>query len=323
MCGRNEAKAYLQKGELRLVRCRHCGMIYVNPVPGEFASGEYYDRAGSDYYLSPAKLESDYAAVRFERELRLFREHCQRGAVLDVGCSSGAFLFQLNQRFPGCYQVLGTDVSGPPLDYAESRGVPVIRGDFLEQELNRRRFDAVTFWAVLEHLAVPQQFLAKAASVLKPGGLCYVLVPNMKSLAARSLGARYRYVYPQHLNYFTKATLTKLVEEHFSLIAFSSTHFNPMVIWQDWRGGGREVSNRERAQLLQRTTSYKQNPLLRPLKALYALAERTLGVLNLADNLALVLRTRARDQEGNNSNSVATARNGAKLRRWMGQGPSV
>jgi 2-polyprenyl-3-methyl-5-hydroxy-6-metoxy-1,4-benzoquinol methylase len=292
VCGRNEAEAYLQKGELRLVRCRRCGMIYVNPVPGEFASGEYYDRAGSDYYLSPAKLESDYAAVRFERELRLFRKHCQGGAVLDVGCSSGAFPFQLNQRFPGVYQVLGTDVSGAPLDYAESRGVPVIRGDFLEQEFNGRKFDAVTFWAVLEHLAAPQQFLTKAASVLKPGGLCYVLVPNMKSLAARSLGARYRYVYPQHLNYFTKATLTKLVGERFSLIAFSSTHFNPIGIWQDWRGGGGEVSNRERAQLLQRTTSYKQNPLLRPVKALYALAERTLGVLNLADNLALVLRTR-------------------------------
>ena len=209
VCGRSEAEAYLQKGELRLVRCRHCGMIYVNPVPGEFVSGEYYDWAGSDYYLSSAKLESDYSAVRFERELRLFREHCQGGAVLDVGCSSGAFLFQLNQRFPGCYQTLGTDVSGPPLDYAESRGVPVIRGDFLEQGLDGRKFEAVTFWAVLEHLAAPQQFLAKAASVLKPDGLCFVLVPNMKSLAARSLGARYRYIYPQHLNYFTKATLDR------------------------------------------------------------------------------------------------------------------
>jgi 2-polyprenyl-3-methyl-5-hydroxy-6-metoxy-1,4-benzoquinol methylase len=290
VCWRSEAEAYLQKGELRLVRCRHCGMIYVNPVPGEFASGEYYDRAGSDYYLSSAKLESDYSAVRFERELRLFREHCQGGAVLDVGCSSGAFLFQLNQRFPGCYQTLGTDVSGPPLDYAESRGVPVIRGDFLEQGLDGRKFEAVTFWAVLEHLAAPQQFLAKAASVLKPDGLCFVLVPNMKSLAARSLGARYRYIYPQHLNYFTKATLMKLVGESFSVIEFRSTHFNPVVIWQDWRGGGKEVSNRERAQLLRRTTSYKQDPLLRPVKALYAFTERTLGVLNLADNLAMVLQ---------------------------------
>jgi 2-polyprenyl-3-methyl-5-hydroxy-6-metoxy-1,4-benzoquinol methylase len=268
-------------------------MIYADPVPGEFASGEYYDRAGTDYYLSPAKLESDYAAVRFERELRLFRKQCQSGAVLDVGCSSGAFLYQLNQRFPGCYQVLGTDVSGAPLDYAESRGIAVVRGNFLEQEFGGRQFDAVSFWAVLEHLAAPHLFLAKASLVLKPDGLCFVLVPNMSSLAARALGARYRYIYPQHLNYFTKATLTKMVEAQFSISQLSTTHFNPIVIWQDWRGGGKEVSNRERGQLLQRTTAYKQSPLLRPVKVLYALAEKTLGALNLADNLVVVLRKKA------------------------------
>ena len=109
-------------------------MIYANPIPAAMASGAFYDAAGKDYYLSPAKLESDYADVRFERELRLFRKHCPRGAVLDVGCSSGAFLFQLNKRWPGDYEILGTDVSGPPLDYAESRGVPVVRGDFLQMD---------------------------------------------------------------------------------------------------------------------------------------------------------------------------------------------
>src|ERR1017187_1234546 len=290
VCGGNAPAAYLQKSELRLVRCRRCSMIYANPVPAEFASGQYYDQAGADYYLSPAKLESDYAAVRFERELRLFHKHCQGGAMLDVGCSSGAFLFHLNQRFPGRYQVLGTDVSGPPLDYAESRGVAVLRGSFLELDFGQKRFDAVTFWAVMEHLLEPKPFLAKAGSVLKPNGLCFVLVPNMKSLAARSLGARYRYIYPQHLNYFTKATLAKLVEPRFLVIEFSSTHFNPIVIWQDWRGGGKDVSNRERAELLQRTTAYKQKPLLKPVKALYKLTEMALSALTLADNVVAVLR---------------------------------
>jgi 2-polyprenyl-3-methyl-5-hydroxy-6-metoxy-1,4-benzoquinol methylase len=293
VCGRDQAEGFLQKGELRLVRCRACTMIYANPVSNEFASGAYYDRAGADYYLSPAKLESDYAAVRFERELRLFRRRCQGGRVLDVGCSSGAFLYQLNQRFPGSYETVGTDASGPPLDYAESRGVNVVRGNFLEQDFGARQFDAVTFWAVLEHLAAPQQFLAKAASVLKPDGLCFVLVPNMKSLAARALGGSYRYIYPQHLNYFTKLTLTRLVSGQFTLLERGSTHFNPIILWQDWRGGGKEVSNQARAQLLQRTTAYKRSPLLLPLKALYSLAEKALGALTLADNLVVVLRRKA------------------------------
>lgn len=67
-------------------------MIYANTVATEMATGSFYDSAG-DEYLSPDKLESDYANVRFQRELHLFRSHCPGGSVLDVGCSSGAFLY--------------------------------------------------------------------------------------------------------------------------------------------------------------------------------------------------------------------------------------
>ncbi len=265
-------------------------MVYANPVPEEFASGKYYDQTASDYYLSPAKLWSDYSDVRFERELRLFRKHCASGAVLDVGCSTGGFLYQLRKRFPAWYEILGTDASGPALDYAESRGVPVVRGDFMEQQFAGKQFDALTFWAVLEHVIEPRAYLERAWALLKPGGLCFVLAPNLQSLAARVLGGRYRYIYPQHLNYFTKATLMQLAGDRFLVSTLCSTHFNPVVIWQDWRQQGAEVSNQERGELLKRTTGCKQNPLLKPVKGLYHFAERTLGAFNLADNLAVVLK---------------------------------
>ena len=291
VCDGNAAQPHWQKGDLRIVRCGTCGMVYANPVPSEMASGEFYDTAGSDYYLSPAKLESDYADVRFDRELRLFRQHCPCGSVLDVGCSSGAFLFQLRKRWPTDYKLLGTDVSGPPLDYTESRGVPVVRGDFLQNPEFRAPFDALTFWAVIEHLAEPKKFLAKAQTLLKPGGLCFVLVPNIRSLATRLLGAKYRYVYAQHLNYFSASTLTQLGKRAgFAVVGTRFTHFNPVVIWQDWRGGGREISNTERAELLKQTTGLKQKPWMKPVKWLYGLTEKILGAAGLADNVIVVLR---------------------------------
>src|SRR5215813_12839470 len=114
VCGSTEFQPQLEKHGLKIVRCARCSMLFANPVPAEFASGQYYDTTGAEYYLSPAKLESDYASVRFERELKLFRRHCQSGAVLDVGCASGAFLYQLKHRFPDAYEILGTDVSGAP-----------------------------------------------------------------------------------------------------------------------------------------------------------------------------------------------------------------
>ena len=267
-------------------------MVFANPASADYVSGAYYAEAGSSYYLLEAKLESDYADVRFERELRLFRRFAQRGAVLDVGCSSGAFLYQLQRRFGSDYQVLGTDVSGPPLDFAEQKGVAVIRGDFPEHDFGDRRFDAITFWAVLEHLADPGRFLDKAKSLLKAEGLVFVLVPNFRSLATRLLGVRYRYIYPQHLNYFTRETLSHLVEPRFTVVKCAQTHFNPIVIWQDWRNRGRTISNQERANLLQKTTAYKQRKGMAPLRLVYRLAEKGLSGLGLADNLVMVLRNR-------------------------------
>jgi len=293
VCQADEAAPRLVKGCLRLARCQRCSMVYASPVPEDFATGAYYDELGAGFYLSPAKLEGDYAETRFNRELRLFRARCPRGSVLDVGCSSGAFLFHLRARFPADYQILGTDISGPPLDYAESRGVPVRRVDFLAAQFGDWRADAITFWAVLEHLDKPRAFIEKAASLLKPEGLCFVLVPNLDSLAMRLLKERYRYIYPQHLNYFSRATLLRMVEPWFHLVEARATHFNPVVIWQDWRGGGREVSNQERADLLKRTTAYKRNAWLAPVRLFYQLLENGLARFQLADNLVLVLRRRA------------------------------
>lgn len=294
VCGAERATPCWRKGALQVVRCLDCGMRYVNPAPGAQVSGQAYaDRAA--YYLSADKLAGDLAPSRFERELRLFRRYCPGGSVLDVGCSTGGFLHQLQQRFPGEYQVLGLDVVEGALAHAQRLGIPTLHGSFLAVDLRPARFDAVTFWAVLEHVPEPRRFLAQAAAVLKPGGHCFVLVPNADSLAHRLLGARYRYVMADHLNYFTAATLRRLASSEPALewVKLTGSHFNPVVLWQDlWRGDA-EVSDSDRARLLRRTTAWKQSRALAPLRRLYAAVERALAWAGLADNLMLVLCRRA------------------------------
>ena len=275
-------------------------MVYANPIEEDLATGQFYDHLATPFYLSPDKLGSDYAPVRFERELKLFRRLCQRGRVLDVGCSTGAFLAQLQRRFGTEYEVLGTDVAGPALDYAEAKGVPVLRESYLTAGFNGRRFGAVTFWAVLEHLPNPGAFLSRTALVLEPGGLCFILVPNFQCLAVRLLGSKYRYILPQHLNYFTAATLARLVEREprLRLIYSGSSHFNPLVILQDWKRREQPVSDEERAKLLKRTTGYKENLALKPIKWALAAVETMLARLNLADNIVIVLQKAGNDVEG-------------------------
>lgn len=273
---------------MRIVRCRSCAMVYADEVPEPFASGAFYKER--PFYLLPQKLRSDYAVVRFERELCLFRRWCASGAVLDVGCSTGGFLRQLTTRYPQDYTVLGCDLPGPALDHAATQGVRVTREPFLE--MKEKRFDAITFWAVLEHLPEPKKFLTHAAHLLKPGGLCFVLTPNMQSLAVRLLGRRYRYIMPEHLNYFILGTLMAMARSlnAFEVVESGSTHFNPAVIWQDLLTSRLSVLDAERAQLLERTTAWKQSRWLTPLRWLYAGVERGLGTLSLADNIFVVLR---------------------------------
>jgi 2-polyprenyl-3-methyl-5-hydroxy-6-metoxy-1,4-benzoquinol methylase len=292
VCEANESAKLFTKGALTVVRCTACSMVFANPIDEELISGVYYDQLANPFYLSPDKLQSDYATVRFERELKLFRKFCPRGAALDVGCSTGAFLFQVKQRFGNDYAVTGIDVSGPALAHAEQQGITVIREPFLTADFKEQRFSAVTFWAVLEHLAQPGDFLARTASLLETGGVCFILVPNFQSLATRLLGKKYRYIFPQHVNYFTVRTLKQLVatRPEFQVVHVGSTHFNPLVIFQDWRKPRDFVPDEERAKLLKRTTAYKQNPAMKPVKGAIALIEKSLGALTLADNITMVLR---------------------------------
>jgi len=289
VCDGRETRPHWRKGDVTLVQCRACGMVFANPVPAALASGEHYEGLAAGLYLTADKLAADYAPVRFERELKLFRQFCPQGKVLDVGCSTGGFLFQLEARWPGDYERLGTDVVGPALDYATSRGVTVLHEGFLEHDFGGGQFDALTMWAVAEHLIDPSKFLAKAAVMLRPGGHCFVLVPNLKSLAMRLLGSRYRYVMVEHVNYFSAATLRRLVARvpDLEIVALRSTHFNPVVLWQDWRGQGRRVSDAERVALLKRTTSWKQRG--GPLRWGYRAVETALGAVGLADNLVAVM----------------------------------
>jgi 2-polyprenyl-3-methyl-5-hydroxy-6-metoxy-1,4-benzoquinol methylase len=268
-------------------------MVFAGHAAKEFTDGRFYETAGSEFYASEDKLSGDYSPVRYAREIKVLRKFCAQGRVLDVGCSTGGFLYRLGERFPDDYELFGNDVATGALDVAEKKGVPVLRENFFALA-GLRQFEAITFWAVLEHVAEPAEFLRKTRELLMEGGYCFVLVPNVRSLAVRLLGPKYRYILPQHINYFSSATLRRLVEQSgFEVVLSTTTHFNPMVIAQDFCSkGARFVPDKERASLLVRTNSLKSNPLLLPVRWAYGVLERVLGALGLADNVLIVCRKR-------------------------------
>jgi 2-polyprenyl-3-methyl-5-hydroxy-6-metoxy-1,4-benzoquinol methylase len=64
------------------------------------------------------------------------------------------------------------------------------------------RFDVVTMWDVLEHVADPQGMLETAWALLRPGGALFVHTPNIDALERRVFGGWYHSFKPEHLVYF-------------------------------------------------------------------------------------------------------------------------
>jgi SAM-dependent methyltransferase len=63
------------------------------------------------------------------------------------------------------------------------------RGDFLAYDFGNQKYDVVYAAHIIEHLADPIAFLRKIDSILKPGGMCVLEVPNEDCLGARIFGA--------------------------------------------------------------------------------------------------------------------------------------
>jgi SAM-dependent methyltransferase len=159
-------------------------------------------------------------------------------------------------------------------------------------------YDAVVLWHVLEHLGDPSAGIARAASVLAPGGRLLVGVPNLASVQA-SIGRErwYHLDLPRHRTHFTPAGLRALLGRHGFVVEreqHALLEHNPFGLWQT-------IVNR-----FTTTPSWLFNALKRdaplvhrdalvtlvllPLAPLCLLAERAFAALGRGGTIAVVAR---------------------------------
>jgi SAM-dependent methyltransferase len=86
----------------------------------------------------------------------------------------------------------------------------------LPAEARARRYDAVLFCHVLEHLRDPADAVRRAAALLRPGGACLIAVPNVLVWHQRTKFALGRFEYEAagimdetHLRFFTYETAAR------------------------------------------------------------------------------------------------------------------
>jgi 2-polyprenyl-3-methyl-5-hydroxy-6-metoxy-1,4-benzoquinol methylase len=198
-----------------LLRCPECGQLVSQCTEDEYleAIRKWDTRAGT---LPDARSEARHADVsrrRLATILRLLGKVPGETRLLDVGCSSGAFLAAAARLG---LRVAGVEPSAEAADTARRAGFQVSTGLLEEARFPDGGFDAVTLIEVLEHLRDPRSLLGECRRILRPGGIVMVTTPNAASWTARAMGSRWEVFSLRamggHVSFFNSASL-KLIAE--------------------------------------------------------------------------------------------------------------
>jgi 2-polyprenyl-3-methyl-5-hydroxy-6-metoxy-1,4-benzoquinol methylase len=276
---------------LALRRCHACGFV--------FAEGDEVAQLTTLYAAvsDPAYEESEEARALQMRWLlgRALAVSPAARSVLDVGAASGLLVAEARRRG---LEAVGVEPSLALATRARVvHGVEVVHGAFPHPVLTGRRFDIVFLADVLEHVADPVGLLRAARDALSPWGLLVVVTPDLGSVAARILRARWWHFRLAHVGYFDRRSLVAATSAAgLTWVAESrATWFLPVGYLAERLGAG--LLRLPGARSLTRMRRAPRGPTARRLtSALRGVGRRAIR-LDLRDSFAVFLRRR-QDVEG-------------------------
>jgi 2-polyprenyl-3-methyl-5-hydroxy-6-metoxy-1,4-benzoquinol methylase len=137
--------------------------------------------AGPHRALTRAELLSFLRAYRYH--LRGWLPAAAEGSWLDLGCGQGA-LMRLALAY-GYRDVMGVDLSDEMLAVARADGLTVTKDDLMRflERAPEQQWSVVSAFDVVEHFSKEDGFriLCKIRSMLRPGGICLLKLPNASS----------------------------------------------------------------------------------------------------------------------------------------------
>ncbi|WP_390910967.1 methyltransferase domain-containing protein [Pseudosulfitobacter sp. SM2401] len=206
----------------QVVACVSCDLTYLRNPPGHDALKEDFAWEKT-YTAKTAKSKGSTVFSPFVRKLRgalnMYRDKTQEfrhwfndGHVLDIGCGWG-------QRILAPMTPYGIELSTELHKISDTamreRNGYCLHGAGAEAiwEFGEAQFDGIVMFSYLEHETHVMDVLKGAHRALKPDGAVFIRVPNFGSLNRWVIGAKWcGFRYPDHVNYFTLATLTAIAK---------------------------------------------------------------------------------------------------------------
>jgi 2-polyprenyl-3-methyl-5-hydroxy-6-metoxy-1,4-benzoquinol methylase len=199
--------------------CNACTARFTQDVPGQDAIGAYY---ASENYISHSDtkkgiINSLYHLVRkrtlgAKRRLVINATGITKGAILDIGCGTGAFL---NTMKEADWNITGLE----PDNIARTKAAELYAIHPQEPdklfELTQASFNAITMWHVLEHVHELHVYINQIEKLLAPAGKVFIAVPNYTSKDA-DIYKEYWAAYdvPRHLYHFSPQSMETLLAQH-------------------------------------------------------------------------------------------------------------
>jgi 2-polyprenyl-3-methyl-5-hydroxy-6-metoxy-1,4-benzoquinol methylase len=143
----------------------------------KFVSKTFWNKVWSNYKLGGVN------SVLFEDVFERYLTFNSKLRCIEIGCVPGNFLIFLHKRYG--YAIYGVDYSDEISIVKENmklNGVKkykIFKEDFLSWRTSLR-FDVVCSFGFIEHFANYEEVIEKHVSLLKPGGLLILTVPNFR-----------------------------------------------------------------------------------------------------------------------------------------------
>lgn len=191
-----------------IVRCERCGHMQVAEFPPAAQLDEAYAGVMEAAYLG----EECGQRATATRVLERLERHVDGRRIWDLGCWVG---FLLSEAAGRGWEAHGVEPSKFAARLGRERfGLDVQASTLDSAELPASGADAVVLADVIEHLPEPGEALDRIATLLEPGGVLFLALPDAGSRMARALGWRWWSVLPTHVQYFTCRSMTELLARH-------------------------------------------------------------------------------------------------------------
>jgi len=215
---------YGGRSEQKFYRCSHCDVAFLYPSLSREEERNFYTkefekfmekRAGKDVDWSGPEAHIKSNHKQYERRLQFFKELISPGkSVLEIGCSSGFMLLPLKEKG---LEVVGIEPSGGFISFLKTRGIPIYASlDELLTSEDKKKFDLVLHFFVLEHVRNPIEFLKNALELVAPSGSMVFEVPNRSDplITIYNIPAFHKFYWSvAHNYYFNRKSLEYILQQ--------------------------------------------------------------------------------------------------------------